>query len=72
MTQLQPYLTPSQVAAYLTESGVQISHDAVRRWCRKKLIPAFQLPGGTYLVRREDAEAILTQPARSAALSATA
>lgn len=60
MTQLPPFLTPRQAAEALTEAGISISEDAVRRWCRLGQISALKLPGGQYLIRREDAEAILT------------
>lgn len=59
MTQLPSYSTPRQVADYLTNEGVAVTEDAVRRWCREEKIPSITLPGGQYRIKREDAEAIL-------------
>lgn len=60
MTQLPPFLTPRQAAEALTEAGIPISEDAVRRWCRLGHIAAIKLPGGTFHVRGAAIEALLS------------
>lgn len=54
MTQDALYLTPSQAAECLTEAGLPITEDTVRRWAREGKVPALKLPGGTYRIHRTD------------------
>lgn len=63
MTQVPLYLTPNQAAQRLTDAGLKISGDAVRRWCRKDQIAAVKLPGGEYRINPADIDAFIGAPA---------
>lgn len=66
MTQVPLYLTPNQAAQRLTDSGMDIAGDTIRRWCRKGLISATRLPGGEYRIHVSTIDALLAAPAAAA------
>lgn len=63
MTQVPLFLTPRQAAERLTEAGLAISEDTVRRWARKGQIERVQLPGGEYRIHRDVIDALVPTPA---------
>ncbi len=65
MTQVPLYLTPNQAAQRLTDAGLKISGDAVRRWCRRDQITAVKLPGGDYRIHVTVIDALLPAAANA-------
>lgn len=57
----------AQVPALLTAPEVadqaRVSPETVRRWARRGLLPAIELPSGALRFRAEDVEALLTRAA---------
>lgn len=59
MTSVQPYLTPAEAAARLTEAGLPVSEDTIRRWGRTGRVPAIKLPFGRQRFAPKDIDALL-------------
>ncbi|WP_431892737.1 excisionase family DNA-binding protein [Micromonospora haikouensis] len=59
MTQVPLFLTPRQAAERLTNAGLSITEDTVRRWARKGQIERVQLPGGEYRIHRDVVDGLL-------------
>jgi len=56
----QRYLSPKELAEFLTAAGLHTSTDRVQNWIREGWIPSITLPGGRHhAVTREVAEGIL-------------
>lgn len=66
MTSVGRFLSPAQAAARLTEAGVHVSEDTVRRWARSGELHCIRLPLGRILIATVDIDAI-TAPASGAA-----
>jgi excisionase family DNA binding protein len=59
MTQEPLFLTVREATDRLNKAGMQVTRDAVQRWCREKQIPTVTLPGGHYRIRVKDIDALL-------------
>jgi excisionase family DNA binding protein len=59
MTQPVPLLTPSQVVERLAAHGLVVVEETVRDWARTGRVPAVRTPGGRFLFRAADIEALL-------------
>lgn len=66
MTQQPAYITPPEAARRLTEAGVPVSAETLKRWVRQGKIRAYRAPSGHIRFRPEDVtpEALMTPVAQ--------
>lgn len=60
MTQVSLYFTPRKAAEFLTEAGLSVTEDTVRRWAREDQITSIMMPGRQRRIPRAALERILS------------
>ena len=51
---------------WLTDQGVRVGQETIRKWCQRGQLNHIVLPNGSYLIRRDDALKILGQSSNGA------
>jgi excisionase family DNA binding protein len=56
VTTVPALLTTTEAAAYLTERGVRVSDETLRRWAKDEKVRHIRLPSGQVRFRPDDLE----------------